>query len=159
MIRCARGWIIGSALCAALMGASLGKWDGDAAAESSLPSLAKKLDSAVWHVSTGGLWESGDKYGKCRIVVLGGGVEHVSTYVYAQWLRVDESQKGLVECETKEVAQLNSGFKNVQSVRYDSEFKGAGCRFVVMIQPDRAQPEAVRVVLKEVGVVEVEKTR
>lgn len=127
----------------------------------SLQERAKRLDAIVWQVATGGLWEDGESYGKCRVVVLAGGAEHVRTFVYAQWLRLDEASKALVEYDTRDIPDFNSDLsKSVRSVTVDEKPTTGGVRFILVVHDqEKNQQDRVALVLKKPGVFQVDKLK
>ncbi len=99
---------------------------------------ASALVPKVSYVATGGIWENAGRYGKYRLVVVTEGVEHSGTYVYGQWLEIDESKHRLVAVATVPIDALNEKFSSVvQNVRFDYAASGDGKGVFKLILSER----------------------
>ena len=79
-------------------------------------------DTTICHISTGGLWEQGEKYGSWRMIVSNLGWEHTRSYVYLQWLKTDDENKELTESKTIPIPEFNTGnWRNVLNIEYQNE--------------------------------------
>ena len=66
------------------------------------------VPAIVEHVVTGGWWSSGTNRGTYRLVVASGGFEHVTSAVYAEWVRERRSERdSAVVLATKFVKEVN----------------------------------------------------
>ncbi len=80
---------------------------------------AEQVPAGINSVMTGGFWTLGkDKdEGFFRVVVVAGGVEHVTNRLYIQWLRVDYETQGYELIRTVNVKQFNVGYGSVLTVK------------------------------------------
>lgn len=86
------------------------------------PGFAGRADTTICHVSTGGLWEQGEKYGTWRVIVRNLGWEHTRSYIYLQWLKTDDEKKELIEIKTAPVPEFTTGnWRNVLNIEYQNE--------------------------------------
>lgn len=67
------------------------------------------LDTAISFVTTNGSWQDGGTYGNYRLVVKKAGWEHTRSFVYLQWLRLDQDQQASKVTESMPIDEFNSG--------------------------------------------------
>lgn len=86
--------------------------------------IAGRTDTTISHVVSGGLWEHNKDWGRWRIIVRNLGWEHTRSYVYVQWLKIDEGKKEIIELKTIPISEFNEGnWRNVEHVDYsDNSF-------------------------------------
>lgn len=70
---------------------------------------SESIPPGVHTVMSDGFWTHGDDEGFFRVVVIAGGVEHVSHRLYIQWLRSDPKTQGYELVRTVNVRELNLG--------------------------------------------------
>ena len=70
---------------------------------------AEQVPAGIHNVAAGGSWTAGKDEGFFRVVVVKGGVEHVSHRLYIQWLRNDAKTQGYVLIRTVNVKEFNMG--------------------------------------------------
>ena len=70
---------------------------------------AENVPSSIHSVMSGGFWARGGDEGFFRVVVVAGGVEHVSHRLYIQWLRSDPKTQSYELIRTVNVTELNLG--------------------------------------------------
>lgn len=78
---------------------------------------AEQVPAGINSVMTGGFWTLGKDEGFFRVVVVAGGVEHVSHRLYIQWLRSDAKTQGYDLIRTVNVKELNLGHGFVLEVK------------------------------------------
>jgi len=93
------GWILSAAT--ALLVTAAPAQDGHLATVDALP-------GDVLSVTSAGRWHTGDAAGFYRVVVLGGGYEHVVNRLYLQWLRDGDSEGPARVVKTTGVSELNT---------------------------------------------------
>ena len=80
------------------------------------------VDTAISEICTGGFWEKSDNYGYWRLIVRNVGWELTRSYLYLQWLKIDENDKQVLEFKTMPISEFNSGkWMNVQKVEYKND--------------------------------------
>lgn len=77
---------------------------------------AEQVPAGIQSIMTGGIWMRGKDEGFFRVVVVAGGVEHVTNRLYIQWLRVNYETQGYDLIRTVNVKQLNVGYGFVLKV-------------------------------------------
>ena len=83
------------------------------------PEFAGSIDTTINDISTGGLWEEGENYGRWRLIVRNFGWEHTRSFLYLQWLKIDDENKNVIEFKTIPITEFNSGgWRNVIDVEY-----------------------------------------
>ena len=70
---------------------------------------AGQVPANIYSVISGGFWTAGKDEGFFRVVVVAGGVEHVSHRLYIQWLRSDAKTQSYELIRTVNVTELNLG--------------------------------------------------
>lgn len=84
----------------------------------------KSLPASVHRVISGGYWSRGKEEGFFRVVVISGGVEHVSHLLYLQWLKINADTQGYNVVRTRAVKEINDGHGYILDVKADySEFE------------------------------------
>ena len=78
---------------------------------------AEQVPAGIHHVAAGGFWTAGKDEGFFRVVVVAGGVEHVSHRLYIQWLRTNSKKQGYELIRTVNVKELNLGHGFVLDVK------------------------------------------
>lgn len=78
---------------------------------------AEQVPARIHSIMTGGIWMRGKDEGFFRVVVVAGGVEHVTNRLYVQWLRVDYETQGYELIRTVNVKQFNEGYGSVLKVK------------------------------------------
>lgn len=78
--------------------------------------LAEQIPPNVHSVQAGGFWNEGSKEGFFRVVVIAGGVEHVSHRLFIQWLKTDARSQTYELVRTVNVRELNLGHGHVLDV-------------------------------------------
>ncbi len=78
---------------------------------------AEQVPAGINSVMPGGFWTLGKDEGFFRVVVVAGGVEHVSHRLYIQWIRVNLKTQGYELIRTVNVKELNLGHGFVLEVR------------------------------------------
>jgi hypothetical protein len=88
------------------------------------PEFEGGIDTTINEISTGGFWKDGMNYGKWRLIVRNFGWEHTRSFLYLQWLKIDDKNKVLIEFKTIPITEFNSGnWRNVIDVEYhDDDF-------------------------------------
>jgi hypothetical protein len=81
---------------------------------------AEQVPAGIHSVMTSGFWTLGKDEGFFRVVVVAGGVEHVSHRLYIQWLRSDAKTQGYDLIRTVNVKELNLGHGFVLEVKTSS---------------------------------------
>lgn len=66
------------------------------------------LDTAISFVTVNGSWQDGGMYGHYRLVVKKAGWEHTRSFVYLQWLRLDQDQQASEVIESMPIDEFNS---------------------------------------------------
>jgi hypothetical protein len=85
-------------------------------------SSAGGADTTISHISTGGFWEQGKKYGTWRVIVRSLGWEHTRSYVYLQWLKTDEENNEVIEFKIIPIPEFNNGdWRNVLNIEFQNE--------------------------------------
>lgn len=112
-----RHWLTTAAIaCLAVFSAAHSLADGSTLGARAAASLGSRIS----YVATGGIWEQDGNFGRYRLIVVTEGVEHSGTYVYAQWLSIEESTGDLKAVATIPIDPLNKRFASVvQNVRFD----------------------------------------
>lgn len=106
---------------------------------------AVSVSSTISYVATGGIWEHEGRFGRYRLVVVTMGVEHAGTYVYGQWLSINEETHELVEVATVPIDSLNKRFASVvQNVRFDYARSRSGKGVFDLIMSDRLRAGETR---------------
>ena len=83
------------------------------------PEFEGGIDTTINNIAAGGLWKEGENYGKWRLIVRNPGWEHTRSFLYLQWLKIDDNNKDLIEFNTIPIAEFNSGdWRNVIDVKY-----------------------------------------
>lgn len=90
-----------------------------ASAQNEAFETAEKVPPGIHFVSAGGFWTQGNEEGFFRVVVVAGGIEHVSHRLYLQWLRNDAKTQGYELIRTVNVKELNMGHGYVLTVKTD----------------------------------------
>jgi hypothetical protein len=67
------------------------------------------LDTEISLVATNGIWREGERYGRYRFVVKKIGWEHTLSYIYLQWLHLDQDKKETVIISSKPIREFNTG--------------------------------------------------
>lgn len=70
---------------------------------------AEQVPASIHSAISGGFWIEGTDEGFFRVVVVAGGVEHVSHRLYIQWLRSDAKTQSYDLIRTVNVQELNLG--------------------------------------------------
>ncbi len=70
---------------------------------------AEQIPASIHSAISGGFWTAGKDEGFFRVVVIAGGVEHVSHRLYIQWLRSDAKTQSYELVRTVNVTELNMG--------------------------------------------------
>jgi hypothetical protein len=95
---------------------------GLAFADQSGTELLGSVNPTIYHVSTGGLWEGKKEYGNWRVIVRNLGWEHTRSFLYLQWLRVDDKTNKIVVHKTIPIPEMNTGnWHNVNNVEYHNK--------------------------------------
>ena len=85
------------------------------------PDFRGGIDTTIFVISTGGLWEQGTRYGNWRVIVINRGWEHRRSFLYLQWLKTDDDKKKVTELETVPIPEFNAGdWRNVLNVEYQN---------------------------------------
>ena len=71
--------------------------------------IAEQLAPGIHHVASGGFWTAGKDEGFFRVIVIAGGVEHVSHRLFIQWLKTDAKTQRYEALRTVNVTELNLG--------------------------------------------------
>jgi hypothetical protein len=80
------------------------------------------IEPSIARVLSGGTWSSGGDSGTCRVVVQDLGWEQTRSYLFLQWLKVDDGRREVTEFKTVPVAEFNEGdWANVTEVRHEKE--------------------------------------
>ena len=88
-----------------------------AIAEESNP---EALDSDISFVLTKGLWEVGEKNGRYRLVVKNLGWEHARSFVYLQWVYLDQKAEKSVVISSVSIGEFNKkDWRHFNSATYD----------------------------------------
>jgi len=83
--------------------------------------FAGGVDTAISDIATGGLWQQGSSYGNWRLIVRNLGWEHTRSFLYLQWLKIDEGKKEVRELLTIPIREFNTGdWRNIQKVEYQN---------------------------------------
>jgi hypothetical protein len=64
------------------------------------------IDARVAAVATGGSWQSDVESGRCRVVVIAAGWEHVHNEVWLEWLRYSEALHDLEVVSSVKVGEI-----------------------------------------------------
>ena len=78
---------------------------------------AEQVPAGINSVMKDGFWTLGKDEGFFRVVVVAGGVEHVSHRLYIQWIRVNSKTQGYELIRTVNVKELNLGHGFVLEVK------------------------------------------
>lgn len=78
---------------------------------------AEQVPPNIHLVSAGGYWKQGNDEGFFRVVVVVGGVEHVSYRLFIQWLRTSAEKRSYEIIRTVNVKELNLGHGYVLDVK------------------------------------------
>lgn len=78
---------------------------------------ADQVPASIHSAMSGGYWTAGKDEGFFRVVVVAGGVEHVSHRLYLQWLRIDAKTQSYDLLRTVNVKELNLGHGFVLEVK------------------------------------------
>lgn len=78
---------------------------------------AQNLSSNIHMVMSGGYWSLGPDEGFFRVVVTGGGAEHVSHRLFIQWVKTDQATQSYIPVRTLGVKELNLGHGYVLNVK------------------------------------------
>lgn len=101
------------------------------------------LNSTISGVTTGGMWKENNTYGTWRLVARSLGWEHTRSYLYLQWLIIDDTNKKVSEYRTIPIQEFNdSNWHHVRNIKYkDQSFiinytiRGEKAENVATIQP------------------------
>ncbi|MBT8357476.1 MAG: hypothetical protein KJO61_06890 [Deltaproteobacteria bacterium] len=86
------------------------------------PEFEGSIDTTINDISTGGLWKEGENYGKWRLIARNFGWEHTMSFLYLQWLKIDDENKSVIEFKTIPITEFNSGgWRNVIDVEYHDD--------------------------------------
>lgn len=86
------------------------------------PSYSGGLDTTIDQVLMRGLWTEGEKYGSWRLVSRNLGWEHTRSYLYLQWLLIDEDKQEQVEIKTVPVTEFNDkDWRHLQKIEYKDD--------------------------------------
>jgi hypothetical protein len=144
--------------CLVVLSAARSWADGIADGTKTAASLASKIT----YVATGGIWERDGRFGRYRLIVVTEGVEHAGTYVYAQWLSIEESTHEIEVVATEPIDSINNRFASVvQNVRFDYTRSKSGTGVFELTFSERIPEEEARatVTLGKPGEFDVEVQR
>ncbi len=118
-------------------------------AQNEIFEIAERVPAGIHSVMSGGYWTLGKDEGFFRVVVVAGGVEHVSHRLYIQWIRVNLKTQGYELIRTVNVKELNVGhgfvlevktsFGDINSFKIDITANGRGGnaqRFAITVKGD-----------------------
>ena len=110
--------------------------------------LNVSLDPSITTVLPAGNWQSAAGYGTCRVIVQSVGWDNVRSLVFAQWLKVDETQRTIQEVATTSIAELNDrDWCVVRNVR----FENGTCRITYSTRGAEDAEKIVEVRLENIG--------
>ena len=67
------------------------------------------LDTDISFVTTDGLWEVGQKYGRYRLVVKNVGWEHARSLIYLEWIYLDQNREETLVVKSVPIDEFNTG--------------------------------------------------
>ena len=86
------------------------------------PEFEGGIDTTINNIAAGGLWKEGENYGNWRLIVRNLGWEHTRSFLYLQWLKINDNHKDLEEFKTISITEFNSGdWRNVINVNYHDD--------------------------------------
>jgi len=75
------------------------------------------LDTSIFAVATGGLWEQNQNYGNIRVIVQNVGWEHTRSFFYVQWLKTNDSNQTVEVFKTAPIPELNiENWVNIKNI-------------------------------------------
>ncbi len=90
-----------------------------ASADNLDPGFEGGIDTTINKIAASGLWKEGENYGNWRLIVRNLGWEHTRSFLYLQWLKIDDNNKDLIEFKTIPITEFNSGdWRNVIGIKY-----------------------------------------
>ena len=119
------------------------------------PSVAVELVPAGVHqVNSGGYWSDDETDGFYRVIVMAGGVEHVSHRLFVQWVWSDESPPAYTVVRTVEIKELDLGPGHLLDVT--TSFGDFDAFKIAVTSRDRAGKEkSFMIIAKGVGQYEI----
>jgi len=80
------------------------------------------LNTTISDVTTGGMWKENNTYGTWRLVGRNLGWEHTRSYLYLQWLKIDDTNKKITEYRTMPIQEFNdSNWQHVSKIKYKDQ--------------------------------------
>ena len=67
----------------------------------------EQIDTHIIYISMNGLWQDGEKSGRYRLVVTRFGWEHTRSFIYLQWIQIDDKKRETIIVKSLPIEEFN----------------------------------------------------